>query len=246
MSRSRHAGGHSRRRQAPCFEGLEARQVPSTYVGVFAKSQLIAERNAVTTTETLANQGSTVSTAASLGSPTPRELKRQHFVAKFKGIYYVGPPQFTNESKRIFINASGGSNQIFRANALVAINLPADPTQATTRATANVFGRDIATTGSDLIMDLTAPAAGTTTALPTHLTWTINGGSAGTYSGAALAADPNNPVAVVPGTLTITYLTAHRGGTGGSLQTGTALLVFKASIITTGVGDIGTAYGTPT
>ena len=243
----------SRRRRGLGIERLETREVLSSYAGVLARGQIVAERQALATTEGLASQSHTgvatpsvTSAAVNASTPTPREIRRQTFVAKFKGVYFVGPPQFTDESQRIFFNVSGGSNQIFTANGLVVINTPSSGSQPTTRATANLFGRDIATTGSDLILDLSAAPLGNPRALPTHLTWTINGASAGTYSLATMPADPNNPGSPLPGTLDIAYHPTRKGGPGGALSMGTATLVFRGSIITTGVGDIGTAYGTPT
>jgi hypothetical protein len=235
------------------IERLETREVLSTYAAVLARGQIIAARQALATTEALASQGpaSNATPALTTGSatastPTPRTLRRAVFVAKFKGVYFVGPPQFTDESQRIFLNVSGGSNQILRANALVVINTPASGSLPTTRATANIFGRDIATTGSNLVLDLSAPPLGNPRSLPTHLTWTINGASAGTYALASMPADPNNPGSPLPGTLDISFHPTRRGGPGGAFSMGTATLVFRGSIFTTGVGSIGTAYGTPT
>ena len=196
----------SRRRRGLGIERLETREVLSTYAGVLARGQIVAERQALATTEALASQSHTgvatpsvTSAAVNASTPTPREIRRQTFVAKFKGVYFVGPPQFTDESQRIFFNVSGGSNQIFTANGLVVINTPSSGSQPTTRATANLFGRDIATTGSDLILDLSAAPLGNPRALPTHLTWTIHGASAGTYSLATMPADPNNPGVTLAG-----------------------------------------------
>jgi hypothetical protein len=239
----------TRRRLAPAIERLEAREVLSTYAAVLARGQVVAARRALATTTALASQPQSptanVAADAAPSVPTPRELRRERFVAKFTGVYFVGPPQFTDESQRIFINVSGGSNQILRANALLVINTPSSSSLPTTRATANIFGRDVSTTGSDLILNLSAAPLGDPTALPTHLTWTINGASAGTYALATTPADPNNPGSPLPGTLDISYHPRRRGGPGGAFSTGTVNVVFRGSIITTGVGAIGTAYGTP-
>jgi hypothetical protein len=252
MSSLRQPRDFRRSRPSLNFERLEAREVLSTYAAVLARGQIAAARQALATTEALAAQshtaGPAVATPAAVlsSTPTPRQARREVFVAKFKGIYFVGPPQFTDEAQRIFFNVSGGSNQIFRANALVVINTPVSGTSPITRANANMFGRDIATTGSDLILDLSAPPLGNPKALPTHLTWTLNSASAGTYALASMPADPSNPGSPLPGTLDISYHPRHRGGPGGAFSSGTAFLVFRGSIITTGVGNIGTAYGTPT
>lgn len=235
MTRRRRAGNRVQPGIAQAIEGLEPRTLLS-YAAVIAREQVVAAHNAE-----LAAEAATGGTG--VATPTPREAKQAAFVAKFAATYTVGPPQFTDEAQRITFHGVGGSNQTLHADALLAINTPADPSQSTTRATANLFGRDIATTGSDLILNLQAAPLGRTNGLPTHLTWTVNGNSAGTYAGATTPQDPNNPGSVLPGTLDIIYHPT-KVGKNGVATSGTAILVFKGSIITTGVGNIGVAYGT--
>ena len=108
--------------------------------------------------------------------------------------------------------------------ALVASNLPADASSPVDRAFASIYPQNVATTGSVLALDLNAdPSAGP----PTHLTWTVGGGSGGLYSGA---------VAARPGTLDIRYIPTHRSP--GGFTSGHAVLVFRGTLLVTGVGNI--------
>lgn len=201
------------------LECLESKQLPSAAL-LLAAAQMRLSRQA-------ARQLDTGSTSA--GVPTPREARREQFVAKFMGTYITGGPQLTNESLRISVVArKGGSNQFLHGVSLVAINLPADPTQPTTRATASIYPQNVATTGSALVLDLTA--APTSSRRPTHFTWTVNGGSGGLYSGA---------VSTAPGTLDIKYF--PNKSLPGGYESGNAILVFHGQILTTGTGNIARA-----
>ncbi len=204
----------------PSLERLETRQLPSAALYLAAAQARLARLGSTHQLDT----GST-----SVGVPTPREARHEQFVAKFTATYITGPPQLTNESLRIsFIARRGGSNQFLHGVALVAINLAADPTQSTTRATASIYPQNIATTGSALILDLSA--APSSSSKPTHLNWRINGSSGGLYS---------NAVATVPGTLDIKYLPNKK--LPGGFESGNAILIFHGQILTTGTGNIARA-----
>jgi hypothetical protein len=199
----------------PSFERMETRELPSAAI-YLAAAQLRAQRRIMV---------STLDALAGTSTPTPSQQRRDTFVAKFTANYITGRPQLNNESQQVTIIAKrGGSNQFLHGTSLVSINLPADPTAPISRAYAAIFPQNTATTGSTLAMDLTAEP---TTDLPTHLTWTLNGASGGLYS---------NATADTPGTLDIRYIPKKR--LPGGFVSGEAILVFKGSILTTGVGNL--------
>lgn len=203
---------HRTRISRPTLEGLEHRKLPSAAL-YLAAARLRADHRVLATA------------ADSPGVPTPVEARREAFVAKFTGTYITGPGQFSDEALRVsFVARRGGSNQFLHGAALVAINIPSDPSRPITRATASIYPQNVATTGSTLVLDLSAPPS---TSLPTRLSWSINGGSGGLYNGA---------IATAPGTLEIRYI--PRKALPGGFSSGDAILVFRGQILTTGTGNI--------
>lgn len=210
------SGREGRRGLRPGLDGLEPRRLPSAALYLAAARQR------------LAHLAPFHPRADGADAPTPREARRERFVAKFTGTYITGPGQLESEAFRVSFTARrGGSNQFLHGAALVAINVPADSSRPISRATASLYPQNVATTGSALVLDLTAPP---TTAVPTRLAWTVNGASGGLYS---------NAVATEPGTLSIRYI--PREGLSGGYSSGDAILVFRGQILTTGTGNIARA-----
>ena len=177
------------------------------------------------------------------GTPTPREIRRQIFTARWTGQYTIGPPRFSDRASTIHLyGVDGGSDQFLKGKFQIALFPPADPSATPTPGdpfanqvigVAGLFTQNYLQTGALLVLDLNAaPAAGASaSALPTHLTWT--------YDSNASASNYSAPGAIVAGggftegtgTLDIEYFpSAHpRPGTQGS---GTVIVTFQGLINT--------------
>ena len=62
--------------------------------------------------------------------PTPAEIRRETFYAKFSGFFYVGPPRFSNQAATIHFYSKGNSlvsNQFLKGRASMVLFPPADP-----------------------------------------------------------------------------------------------------------------------
>jgi hypothetical protein len=129
------------------------------------------------------------------GTPTPREVHRQTFTARWIGRYTIGPPRFTDRASTIHLwGTAGGSNEFSRGKFQVALFPPADPAATPTPGNpyanqitgfAALFGQNYLQSGSMALLDLNGtPAPGSSPdALPTHLTWTYDlNTSAGPYA----------------------------------------------------------------
>src|SRR5438045_357444 len=70
---------------------------------------------------------------SSTGTPTPREVRRQTFTARWIGQYTVGPPRFSDRASTIHAyGTTGGSNQFLKGKFQIALFPPADPTATPT------------------------------------------------------------------------------------------------------------------
>jgi hypothetical protein len=166
----------ARRRRCPVVERLETLDLMSV-VPIYMAHQMGHSR----TVPTLAPAAIT---SSETGQPTPHELARQRFVAHANGPFVTGPGRFTDQLLQGSIEASGGSNQSLNLVLRMAFFVPTDPTQPVT-GVATLIPRNVSTTGSTLILDLTAAPGSGTNALPTHFTWTVDPSSGGLYSNAA-------------------------------------------------------------
>lgn len=137
------------------------------------------------------------------GAPTPDEIHRQTFTARWVGKYTVGPPRFSDRASTIHLyGVSGGSDQFLKGKFDIAIFPPADPAATPTpgnpfanqiTGVAALFGQSYLQSGTMLVLDLNGtPKAGTPPgALPTQVTWAYdNNSSSGPYA---------SPGGVVPG-----------------------------------------------
>lgn len=113
--------------------------------------------------------------------PTPHEIVRQTLIAKFTGSYILGPPRFTNQAFQIAIKGSGGSNQSFHNSILMGSFIPRSLTKGTISGVASIMPKNIAETGSMLVLDLTGNPNYLFHGLPTHYTWTADSNSGGIY-----------------------------------------------------------------
>lgn len=112
--------------------------------------------------------------------PTQHEVARETLIVKQQGEYIVGPPRFTSQSFQIAFKMAGGSNQSYHANMLMAIFMPKQPGAPITGVAA-IMPKNIAETGSMLVLDLVGDPSSLDHGLPTHFTWTADSNSGGIY-----------------------------------------------------------------
>jgi hypothetical protein len=126
--------------------------------------------------------------------PSPRELRRETFTAKFLAYYTVGPPRFSDRASTIHGVTRGDvavSNQFLKGRAQFVLFPPANPTatpnygnpyanQVTGQAT--FFLENLLQTGSILIIDINGSGADEVNGLPTHATWKYDVSSGGAYT----------------------------------------------------------------
>jgi hypothetical protein len=166
--------------------------------------------------------------AAATGTLTPHEIARERFTAALAGKYIVGNPPMTDQVRQFRLIATGSSSASFHVETIIRLFTPKDPTQPVT-GIASIIPRNIAQTGSILILDLT----GSTSSLdrfgrPTHMTWTSDTNSGGLFT------NTENGFGTGQGTLDITYSRKspppNRGASAGGVKT-----IFKGMINTSGV-----------
>jgi hypothetical protein len=183
-------------------EGLEARDLPTVLPGWGLPAHHL---RAAAVVPTLTAPG---------GILTPHEQARQRFDARFSGPLRIGPGRSSAQSASVYIRAGGTSNAFFRGIVLIGLTIPADPTAPVT-GLASIFPSNESATGSNLVLDLTAPRPADGSP-PTVLGWTVDGASGGLWANA-----------VGSGTLT---LRLNRRGTAGA--------IFQGNIVTTGVTNV--------
>jgi hypothetical protein len=118
-----------------------------------------------------------------LGPPTPNELARQRFVARLAGTFQTAPGRFLHQPVQGLILSSGGSNQSLHLQSQMQFflyDLPGTPPTGQIALAA----KNISTTGSLLLLDLTSDGVSFAHGLPTRFTWTVNDGSGGAWQGA--------------------------------------------------------------
>jgi hypothetical protein len=165
------------RRFRPCIESLDARELPSSFGGQFARTptwvnetllaNLATTLYAPLTTTTPIQVGNTIFPPGtySVPQPTKAEVARQTFWIEFVGRYSVGPPRFSNQSATIHIFSNGksvASNQFKKGRAQVLLFPPADPTAKPTiedpvagqvNGLVSVFSSNILQSGSVLFAE---------------------------------------------------------------------------------------------
>jgi hypothetical protein len=128
-------------------------------------------------------------------TPTPSEVRRQVFVARWIGQYTVGPPRFSDRSSTIHAyGVSGGSSQFLKGKFNITLFPPSDPNATPTpgdpyvnqlTGIAGLFPQNLLQSSSAVVLDLngTGSSGSGSVDLPTHLTWTFDANtSAGAYA----------------------------------------------------------------
>ena len=102
------------------------------------------------------------------GIPTPREIRRQIFTARWIGQYTIGPPRFSDRASTIHLyGVDGGSNQFLIGKFQIALFPPADPSAMPTpgnpyanqiTGVAGLFPQNYLQSGALLVLDLNATA----------------------------------------------------------------------------------------
>jgi hypothetical protein len=138
-----------------------------------------------------------------LGSPTPHELRRTFYVARFKGHYTVGPGRYTGYPTAISSLGYGGSNQAFHLWTNMRIAIPADPTQPII-GTIYIIPWTVGTTGTQLMLDLQGDPTSEVNGLPTRFTWNVDPSSSGLYA-------TTNGYGGGSGTMNVQYFPEGRG-----------------------------------
>jgi hypothetical protein len=222
--RSRDPRG-ARCRLRPILEGLEGRELPSALVasspavgraGSHPAAAIVAQPDSPNGLLGKSAPGPFLDPAilqrvaaalypasAAPGAPTPDEVRRQTFTARWVGKYTIGPPRFSDRASTIHLyGVSGGSDQFLKGKFDIAIFPPADPAATPTPGNpfanqitgfAALFGQSYLQSGAMLVLDLNGtPRAGTPPeALPSQLSWAYdNNSSGGPYA---------SPGGVVPG-----------------------------------------------
>jgi hypothetical protein len=243
----------SPRRHRPECEGLEARDLLSTLpVSTASPSPSSASSAAMVrkltsagvpafpNPEVIANSINLLygPNSQTPRTPTPAEVNRQTFTAKYIGTYTVGLPRFNDRSMTIHVySKTGGSNQFLKGKLQLVIFPPANPNAQPNPGNpyanqvtgiAAVFTQNYLQTGGMAVLDLNglpAPGAGPFT-LPTHLNWTYDSfSSSGPYTGPVL--DFNQGTGIVD----IQYI-PDRHPQPGTMGSGRLIVAFQGVINT--------------
>ena len=231
MRPDRMAGSPPRNRRRLGFEGLEGRELlaavlgpttapgfdsgtsplPSFPSGLRPDPSLVPqfEARAFATTTTAAPSAYAVKPADILDAeptstdPTPAEVAREYFVAKFQGTYTIGPGRFSGQALTIHASSrvEGGSNQFLKGKAQLLLSTPVDPTTGQTTGLVTLFAQNYLQSGSSVIIDVgrtdqpgvTPIQTGGPTILsgvgglqlPTQAPWAFDDTSAGAYTAPA-------------------------------------------------------------
>lgn len=229
--------GQLRRRRSFQLETLEPRQLLTFTLVQKAPSFSPSVLSAIQA----ADMGRTVQAqavvATATGTPTPHELARQTYIGKFVGRYTTGPGRYTDQAGQIYTLGTGSSNQFLHGQYQMRVTIPKDPATPTTGVIA-LFPTNVATTGSTLILDLSADPASVVRGLPTHYTWTVSPSSGGLYTNAG-------GYGTGQGTLDIHFIPGGKT-TGLATAAGRTTVVIKGLINVAGVfNDLGTPGNIP-
>ncbi len=161
---------------------------------------------------------------APTGVLTPREQRRERFVAVFKGTYTIGPGRTDTEAMQTHINAAGTANTMLHCDLQLRLITPKDPT-IPIGGVAAIFDRNL-NSNTVLGLDVTSPQSNVDQAgRPNRLTQMsidVNE-SAGVYD-----------EAFSQGVMQIKYIPSGRH-TPGVIEQGTAIIVIQAQIYSAAV-----------
>ena len=98
----RKCGGHRCLCLEPSLERIESRQLPSAIITMlpFLSGHLPPIHAHAAGT-------SGGGTTTPMGQPTPHELRREAFSARYQGTYTIGPGRFTDQAEQIFFIGAG-------------------------------------------------------------------------------------------------------------------------------------------
>lgn len=126
-------GERKRRCLAAAVERLDSRELLSGLVAALASSGppapspgALVDRAEIASSSS-SNGFTTGSPILGQGTPTPRELARERFVATFQGPVYVGPGRFSDQAKIIYMRGPGGSNMFLHGDYQMAIVYSTNP-----------------------------------------------------------------------------------------------------------------------
>jgi hypothetical protein len=211
------------RRSRPGIERLEDRKLLSFYGSthpLHAPTRLAAQLGPV-----VPASGGTVSATniagappPDLGAPTPQEAAKSHFVAKLSGSFETAPGRYQKQPLQGILLTTGGSTQALRLQSQMQFFLYNDP-NLMPNGQINLSTKNVGNTGSSLILDLTGDPTSLSHGLPTHYTYTVNGGSGGFWLNAT-----------GQGTLDVHYM--FSGRSHGTHSKGRAFVVINGTAVT--------------
>jgi hypothetical protein len=200
------------------LEPLEPRELPTSPL-------MLASAAAAPNVAAILRAG-THAAADSTAQPTPHELRREQFRARFSGKFVSGAGRFTNQALQTYIQASGTSTSFLHGDLQMAVYTPTDP-NAQTSGLAALIVKNVTNSGNLLVLDLVGDTSSLDRAgRPTRFTWTVDGASGGAFANATGS-----------GTVEIRYFP------GGKLpqratSAGSVGVIFKGLIQTTGVTNL--------
>jgi hypothetical protein len=230
-------GRRNSRDLRPYLEEVERRNLLSAITDVMAASSLApGGRDSLTgsnggfvpSTTSIAIPANQSPPSASLnlaltptGTLSPRQLKKERFVAQFVGPYTIGAGRTSTEAKQTFITGVGSANTMIHCDIQMLIITPKDPSTEI-GGVSGIFDRNL-NTNTSLGFDLLAPQQdvdrrGRPNRFPS-VTLDVNA-SAGLYT-----------EGFAQGVMNIRYFPSGRH-TPGVLDQGTAIVTIHAQIYT--------------
>ncbi len=236
-------------------EQCERRELLSAYTDVMSANSLHAARSAASTRMALSTALSqsaassngfvpstnSVAVAANQGPPaigtnlaltptgtlTPREIRKERFVAQFSGTYAIGAGRTSTEALQTFITAAGTANTMRHCDIQMLIITPKDPSTQI-GGTSVIFDRNL-NSNSSLSFDMLAPQQNVDRAgRPDHFTQVsldVNA-SAGLYDGG-----------FAQGVMNIRYIPSAKQ-TRGVISQGSVKVTIHAQIYTSNTAFI--------
>jgi hypothetical protein len=244
---------HSRRL---LVERLERRELLSVYTDVMSASSLAAARRTPSarlspvsgtapgqsgTSKSFTPSPNSVAIAANQGPPaigtnlaltptgtlTPREIRRERFVAQFSGTYTIGAGRTSTEALQTFITAAGTANTMRHCDIQLLIITPKDPT-VQIGGTSVIYDRNL-NSNTALSFDSLAPQQNVDRAgRPDHFTQVsldVNA-SAGIYDGG-----------YAQGVMNIRYIPSGKH-TRGVISQGSVVVTIHAQVYTSNAAFI--------
>jgi len=189
-----------------------------------------------------------IESASSMTTPTPAEVAREYFVAKFLGSYTIGPGRFQGQALTIHASSrvQGGSNQFLKGKAQLLLSTPSDSARGQVTGLVSLFAQNYLQSGNLLIIDVgRSNQVGTTPIqtggpatlsnvdgqlLPTQMPWAFDTTSAGAYTA---------PVGFTQGggQLSIVY-TPDRRPQKGTLGSGKVVFLLQGLINTSSILNV--------